>query len=634
MAGWRWWCDEVMVAMVSVGWRWCCCGVSFLGDEGGDDVVIWWLGDGDGGYVVRGVGMVTAAWRWYAPAMEAGSLARDGRRSQKLGWKKGGAGKLTEKVCVPQKVDEMNDLSNPVTSNSVPTPQESKVVKNDNVIAPGFLSSTGVDNTAKTRRQQPRSNTKNDRVPSTSKSSCIKNKEVEVEEHHRNLLLFKNKKPMSSECNNVKLAIWNDKSKVVCAMCKQCLITANHDVCVLNYVNGMNSRGSKERLASLRPKKPRTFLRWSPTGRIFDLKGKIITSSESECQSNCSNNDNACTSNPGTYNQTVSKFHFFSWQFLGTARFRNDHIAAILAMHNDYIGDQLSAALRTILDAQAPQVLQTPTATTTTANTAPTPTTSSSQATNFQHSQDVTIRKQLDEDNTSSKTRLAWCCERVPAREGNRFVRILRSGVLENGSYQEIYWHDVAHKSFIVLFTKWTVKLQLAWPVLPGAIDSGTGLRKPRARHTSWEIAVENVVEIKSHFSLEVVNQDLSSLAMITKHLKGKQRKRVVRFHGWRVGVVDGERDTPSPASKDGERWGVETRVKWDQGLIVNLSVSVSFDGWKLGERWWRMVNGGGENVGGSPMCSSMVERMVDRVEKRSWIDKATWPNTNTCGSF
>nr|GEU49838.1 hypothetical protein [Tanacetum cinerariifolium] len=61
----------------------------------------------------------------------------------------------------------------------------------------------GIDNT-KTRRPQPRSNTKNDRVPSTSKSSCIKNKEVEVEEHRRNLLLSKNKKHMSSTCNNVK----------------------------------------------------------------------------------------------------------------------------------------------------------------------------------------------------------------------------------------------------------------------------------------------------------------------------------------------------------------------------------------------------------------------------------------------
>ncbi|GKD14615.1 hypothetical protein Tco_1199022, partial [Tanacetum coccineum] len=82
------------------------------------------------------------------------------------------------------------------------------------------LSSTGVDNTTKTRRPRPRSNTKNDRVPSVSKSSCIKNKEVKVEEHHRNLLLSKIKKHISSKCNNIKLAIRNDSSEVVCAMCK------------------------------------------------------------------------------------------------------------------------------------------------------------------------------------------------------------------------------------------------------------------------------------------------------------------------------------------------------------------------------------------------------------------------------
>ncbi|GJT80209.1 retrovirus-related pol polyprotein from transposon TNT 1-94 [Tanacetum coccineum] len=277
------------------------------------------------------------------------------------------------KTQVPQKVDEMNDLSNPVTSNSVPTSQESKVVKNDNVIAPEIfrinpsktsredkfvsinkvrasvmtnlitvsqphviikkginsnlngLSSTGVDNTAKTRRPQPRSNTKNDRVPSKCKSSCIKNKEVEVEEQPKNLLLSKNKKHMSSECNNVKLAIRNDKSKVVCAMCKQCLITANHDICVLNYVNGMNFHDkkqkanvsktanqkkrklhvkkpkkvrSKERLASPNPSKPRTCLRRSPTGRICDLCGKIIESSDSKCKSNTFVYDDENDSNP------------------------------------------------------------------------------------------------------------------------------------------------------------------------------------------------------------------------------------------------------------------------------------------------------------------------------------------------
>nr|GFA62231.1 hypothetical protein [Tanacetum cinerariifolium] len=55
--------------------------------------------------------------------------------------------------------------------------------------------------------------------------------------------------------------------------------------------------GFIERLATPKPSKPRFFLRWSPTGRLFDLKGKIIKSSESESQSDCSNSDNACTSN-------------------------------------------------------------------------------------------------------------------------------------------------------------------------------------------------------------------------------------------------------------------------------------------------------------------------------------------------
>ncbi|GJV25853.1 retrovirus-related pol polyprotein from transposon TNT 1-94 [Tanacetum coccineum] len=53
------------------------------------------------------------------------------------------------------------------------------------------------------------------------------------------------------------------------------------------------------------------------------------------------------------------------------------------AMYDDYIGSQPSAAPRTIPAAQAPQVLQTPTTSTTIVDIALTPTNSSSQATNF-----------------------------------------------------------------------------------------------------------------------------------------------------------------------------------------------------------------------------------------------------------
>nr|GEU73036.1 retrovirus-related Pol polyprotein from transposon TNT 1-94 [Tanacetum cinerariifolium] len=253
-----------------------------------------------------------------------------------------------EEKHVPNKV-RTSTRTNPITVSQPPVITK-KVVNSDS----NGLSFIEVDNT-KTRKPQPRSNTKNDRVPSTSKSSRSKNKEVEVEEHHWKLMLSMNKKHMSSECNNVKLATQNVKSKVVCAICKQCLISVNHDECLLSYFNGMTCRGKKQkenvsinekqkkqqpkvkktkklgsikRLASPKTSKPRSFLRWLPTGRRFDLKGKIITSSESESQSNCSNGDNACCSKHMTGN--LQLLINFVWKFKGTVRFGNDHVAAIL----------------------------------------------------------------------------------------------------------------------------------------------------------------------------------------------------------------------------------------------------------------------------------------------------------------
>nr|GEW44913.1 integrase, catalytic region, zinc finger, CCHC-type, peptidase aspartic, catalytic [Tanacetum cinerariifolium] len=221
----------------------------------------------------------------------------------------------------PPMLGETHALSKPVTSNSIPTPPESKVVKNDKGIAPGMfrinpfktsreekhvpnnvrtsartkpitvsqppvitkkdvnsdsnaLSSTGIDNT-KTRRPQPRSNTKNDRVPSASKSSQSKNKGVKIEEHHKNLLFSKNTKHMSSACNNITLDSQNVISKVVYAMCKQCLISVNHDVIQI-----------------------------------------CLWCVDSGCSKNMTGN--------------LKILINFVWKFMGTFRFENDHVAAIL----------------------------------------------------------------------------------------------------------------------------------------------------------------------------------------------------------------------------------------------------------------------------------------------------------------
>nr|GEX76556.1 hypothetical protein [Tanacetum cinerariifolium] len=364
------------------------------------------------------------------------------------------------------KIDETHALSKLVTSNSVPTPQESKVMKNDNVIASkmfrinhfkpfreekcvpnkarasvrtkpitvsqphvitktyvnsdsnGF-SSTGVDNTAKTRRPQPRSNTKNDRASFASKSSCNKNNEVEVEEHLRNLLLSKNKKHMSSKCNNVKLAIRDDKSKVVCAMCKQYLITTNHDVCVLNYVNDMNSRGKK-----LKANVSKTETQKKQKPKVMKSK-KVGYHIEHLCPS-CEQGKSKRASHPSkpvlNFRQRLHLLHMDlcgpmriasingkrTKKIMETMNLTFDELSAMafeqsslklglqgmtsrqITMYDDHFRGQPSAAPRTVLAAQVPQVRQTPAASTTIADTTPTSTNSSSQATNFLNtSQDV-----------------------------------------------------------------------------------------------------------------------------------------------------------------------------------------------------------------------------------------------------
>nr|GEZ44896.1 hypothetical protein [Tanacetum cinerariifolium] len=131
-----------------------------------------------------------------------------------------------------------------IPSHSVPQPREFNVAKHRKCdSATVNTSSTGLVYTAKTRRPQPKGNTRNARVPSASKSSEVK-KNVTVEDHRRILLLSNNQKTMPSECNNTKLAIRNDKSKIIYGTCKQCLVTANHDACLLFPVNALNSHAN------------------------------------------------------------------------------------------------------------------------------------------------------------------------------------------------------------------------------------------------------------------------------------------------------------------------------------------------------------------------------------------------------
>nr|GEW16493.1 retrovirus-related Pol polyprotein from transposon TNT 1-94 [Tanacetum cinerariifolium] len=220
------------------------------------------------------------------------------------------------KTRVPQKVDKTNDLSNLVTSNSVPATKESKVVDYDKVITPGMFRINPLKNSRKVKF-----------VPNKPVNAIVRTNPITAPQPHVITKKVVNSDSHGFSSTGVDITTKPEGhnlgaiQRMIGSLLRlrvQCLTTENHDVYVLNYVNGMNypckkhkanvsnvanqmkhkvqiwkpkNVGSKERLASTEPSKPRMHLRWSPTGKMFDIKGKLIASSES-------NGDNACTPNP------------------------------------------------------------------------------------------------------------------------------------------------------------------------------------------------------------------------------------------------------------------------------------------------------------------------------------------------
>nr|GEW02231.1 integrase, catalytic region, zinc finger, CCHC-type, peptidase aspartic, catalytic [Tanacetum cinerariifolium] len=129
----------------------------------------------------------------------------------------------------------------------------------------------------------------NARVLSASKSSEVK-KIVTVEDHRRILLLSKNQKTMSSECNNIKLPIRNDKYEIVCGTNKKTVSKFN---CV--------------------------------SWQVVQI---CLWCVDSGCSKHMTGN--------------IKLLINFVWKFLGTVRFGNDHIAAILG-YGDLNGEILQS---------------------------------------------------------------------------------------------------------------------------------------------------------------------------------------------------------------------------------------------------------------------------------------------------
>ncbi|GJS27419.1 hypothetical protein Tco_0488039 [Tanacetum coccineum] len=126
-----------------------------------------------------------------------------------------------------------------------------------------MLSSTGVKPSTSASESQPSSNPKKYKIRRTP-SSTQKNK---VEAHPRTVkssLKNNNNVVKPKETANVQHFELNANSELLCVKCNGCMLSDNHDLCVLDFINDVNAR-NKSKSVKKRPKRKV----WKPTGKVF-----------------------------------------------------------------------------------------------------------------------------------------------------------------------------------------------------------------------------------------------------------------------------------------------------------------------------------------------------------------------------
>ncbi|GJU52552.1 hypothetical protein Tco_1226266 [Tanacetum coccineum] len=196
---------------------------------------------------------------------------------------------------------------------------------------------------------QPLGNTKKDKIQQTP-SNTQKNK---VEAHPRKVKSsLKNKDCVVAPKGtaNVQHPKLNANSELKCVKCNGCMLFDNHDLWVLDFINNVNAHvKSKSVKKSSKRKvwKPtgKVFTNigyiWRPTGRTFTIVGNAcpltrITTTTKVVQIVLWYLDSGCSKHmTGDRSQLTN----FVNKFLGTVKFRNDHVEKILGNGDYQIGN-------------------------------------------------------------------------------------------------------------------------------------------------------------------------------------------------------------------------------------------------------------------------------------------------------
>nr|GEU89772.1 hypothetical protein [Tanacetum cinerariifolium] len=289
-----------------------------------------------------------------------------------------------------------NDFSKPVAASTLP-PNKKYILKNMNVLALGMYKlhtnptqtrtlqfpndsrktnkhvsfSTGVIPTTSVSRPQLKSNLMEDRVLLNNSQA----KKQEVEDHHRNVKLSKNKTSITA-CNDSL----NGKTlhvNFVCVTCGKCVFNETHDMCVLKSRNGVKSRTKmpivvpvstrepkrtvkqsvakplrKTVASETNNQKPRNITRklykrvskacsswyrkFTPLGYKWKPKSKIGNVNQNLIEIVLFIVDSGCSKH---MTRNLKLLINFVEKFLGTVKFGNDQIAAILSYGDLTQGD-------------------------------------------------------------------------------------------------------------------------------------------------------------------------------------------------------------------------------------------------------------------------------------------------------
>ncbi|GJR22243.1 hypothetical protein Tco_0970770 [Tanacetum coccineum] len=164
-------------------------------------------------------------------------------------------------AVTPKNKDKRVRFTEPITSSrntNTKTTSSSNLVFNK-----PMLSSTRVKPSTSASGSQPSGNTKKDKIQRTT-SSTQKNK---VEAHHRTIkssLKIKNSAVEPKGTANVQHSKLNANSEPLCVKCNGCMLSDNHDLSVLDFINDVNSRTKSKSVKKSSKRKV-----WKPTGKVF-----------------------------------------------------------------------------------------------------------------------------------------------------------------------------------------------------------------------------------------------------------------------------------------------------------------------------------------------------------------------------